>query len=104
MEKLFKGKVDSLTEIIEILRATILLLVQAYMIVMLIKALMSWMPIDKENTLYRYVTTITEPLVAPIRRLLSRIPALSRIPFYISFIVAYFLVYIIYIILTSIWP
>jgi hypothetical protein len=29
---------------------------------------------------------------------------LSRIPFDISFIVAYFLVYIIYIILTSIWP
>ena len=75
MEKLFKGKVDSLTEIIEILRATILLLVQAYMIVMLIKALMSWMPIDKENTLYRYVTTITEPLVAPKRILLSRITA-----------------------------
>lgn len=74
------------------------------MVVMLIQALMSWMPIDEENTLYRYITTITEPLVAPIRKLLSRIPVLSRIPFDISFIAAYFLVYIVYIIFTAVWP
>mgnify|MGYP000099914909 CR=1 FL=1 len=92
-----------MTEIVEILRATILLLVQAYMIIMLLQAIMSWMPIDEENTLYRFVTTITEPLVAPIRQLLSRIPALARIPFDLSFIVAYFLIYLIYIILTAVW-
>ena len=38
----------------------------------LVRSLMSWFPIDRNNQFARMLDTITEPLLDPVRRLLPR--------------------------------
>ena len=38
----------------------------------LVRSLMSWFPIDRNNQFVRMLDTITEPLLDPVRRLLPR--------------------------------
>ncbi|MCI8387475.1 MAG: YggT family protein [Clostridiales bacterium] len=69
---------------------------------MLIRAIMSWLPIDDDSNLSNFLYAMTEPVIYPVRALLSRIEALNELPIDISFIVAFMLLSIIQILLPSI--
>ena len=57
--------------IAEIVNATVLVLT----IAIIIRALMSWFPnIDARNPLVEFLFTITEPILAPIRKIMPRMP------------------------------
>ncbi|MBO5354771.1 MAG: YggT family protein [Clostridia bacterium] len=60
-------------------------------IAMLIRAILSWLPISDDNIFVRFVTMLTEPIVAPIRALFERMNWFQNIPIDISFLVAYIL-------------
>ncbi|MFO7956276.1 MAG: YggT family protein [Candidatus Brocadiia bacterium] len=46
-------------------------LVRVYMLVILVRAVFSWLPErHRQNELYHFVRTITEPVLRPIRRVL----------------------------------
>lgn len=60
-------------------------------IAMLIRAILSWLPIGDDNVFVRFVTMLTEPIVAPIRALFARMNWFQNIPIDISFLVAYIL-------------
>ena len=61
---------------------------------MLIRAIMSWFPSVQRGFIFAFVTTITEPFVSPIRRLLQKTP-LGQGMMDFSFIIAFILLILI---------
>jgi YggT family protein len=41
-----------------------------YEIIVIIRVLFSWIPVDQNNSVVRWIYTLTEPLLEPIRRML----------------------------------
>lgn len=57
---------------------------------MFIQAILSWF-VTEDNVIMAVLTRITAPVVLPVRAILSRIPALARLPIDLSFLVAFVL-------------
>lgn len=57
---------------------------------MLLEAILSWF-LPEDRLIMVILTTITSPVVFPVRMLLSRIPAIARLPIDLSFFVAFLL-------------
>ena len=55
----------------------------------LIMALMSWIPQLRQSRLYYAISMIVEPVIDPFRRLLYKIPGMDRFPLDLSFLAAY---------------
>src|SRR5438445_12951941 len=49
------------------------LLLQILWIAILIRVILSWFPVDQSNPIIRIVWEITEPVLAPFRRVIPRI-------------------------------
>ncbi|MCB5245475.1 MAG: YggT family protein [Candidatus Cloacimonetes bacterium] len=47
-------------------------LLDIYILIILIRALMSWFMISHQSKFYNFLVRITEPVLAPIRRILPR--------------------------------
>jgi YggT family protein len=45
-------------------------LIGLYIIILFIRVLLSWMPVDRNNAVVRALYAVTEPLLEPIRNLL----------------------------------
>lgn len=58
---------------------------------MLIRAILSWLPIKDDNPILLFVNMVTEPIVAPIRALFVKLNWFQNIPIDVSFFVAYLL-------------
>lgn len=61
---------------------------------MLIRAVMSLF-IEEETPFYTFCCVTTEPIVAPVRGFLSRIPSLNEFPVDISFMATYLIISIV---------
>jgi len=57
-----------------------------YSIILLARVLISWFPVDQYNPIVRVLHQLTEPLLAPIRRLLPQTGAIDFSPL-IGFVV-----------------
>lgn len=66
---------------------------------MLIRAVTSWLPIDEEGVLVRFIYVCTEPFIVPVRALLEKLNLFQNIPIDISFFVTFMLMSIIQLIL-----
>jgi len=64
----------------------------ALQIALLVRAVFSWLPTDEEGTVLTFVTHITEPVLLPVRNLLSRSESISSMPIDLSFIVTFMIV------------
>jgi YggT family protein len=62
------------------------LLFELYIIVLLARVLVSWVQLDPRNPLVNLIYQLTEPLLAPIRRMLPQSGALDFSPM-IAFVV-----------------
>jgi YggT family protein len=49
------------------------LLLQIFWLAILVRVILSWFPIDPSNPIIRIVWEITEPILAPFRRVIPRI-------------------------------
>ena len=67
-------------------------LFRVYELLFIVRALLSWFPMAGENPIYEIVCMATEPVLAPIRSLLHRIPGFAGMPFDFSVLVAYILI------------
>ena len=70
-------------------RSLALLLIQALQTLMLVMALMSWIPPLRQTRLYQFISMVVEPVNDPFRRLLYRIPGMDRFPLDLSFLAAW---------------
>ena len=68
------------------LAGTLISLLQTLMLIM---ALMSWIPQLRQSKLYYAISMIVEPVIDPFRRLLYKIPGMDRFPLDLSFLAAY---------------
>ena len=65
------------------------MLINLLQTLMLIMALMSWIPQLRRSKIYYAISMIVEPVIDPFRRLLYKIPGMDRFPLDLSFLVAY---------------
>ena len=77
------GKLNALARS---LAGTLISLLQTLMLIM---ALMSWIPQLRQTKLYYAISMIVEPVIDPFRRLLYKIPGMDRFPLDLSFLAAY---------------
>ena len=68
----------------------VLLLLSAVQLAMLIRAILSWFPMDS-NKFLDFLYAITEPFIVPIRMLFQKMNWFQNLPIDISFMVAYLL-------------
>ena len=65
-------------------------LVNLIEIAMFIRAILSWF-IDGENKIYGFLVSITEPIIIPIRKLLSKTSIGQGMPIDLAFLLTYLL-------------
>lgn len=64
-------------------------LLQAVMLAMLGRAILSWFPAGEESRFVRFLDMVTEPFVYPIRRLFYHYNWFQQTPLDVSFLVSY---------------
>jgi len=65
------------------------MLINLLQTLMLIMALMSWVPQLRQSKIYYAISMIVEPVIDPFRRLLYKIPGMDRFPLDLSFLAAW---------------
>jgi len=63
-----------------VLNTFVSLLARALSLAIFIRILLSWMPIDRDTPLVRLLYEITEPILAPIRRVVPSLGGLDLSP------------------------
>ena len=72
-----------------LVRSLALLLIEVLQTLMLVMALMSWIPGLRQTRLYQMLAMVVEPIIDPFRRLLYRIPGMDQFPLDLSFMAAW---------------
>lgn len=67
-------------------------ILSAFDILLLVRALCSWVPSFRNSMIYRLSYAVTEPILSPVRDLLYRFEWVRRSPIDISFLVVLLLV------------
>ena len=62
-----------------------------FQIMLFIRAIVSWFPIDRGSKLVELLIFFTEPLLMPVRNFLRKFPALRQLPIDFSMIIVYFI-------------
>ena len=89
---------------IRIVVVSVRLLISALELLMIARALLSWLPFfDEDSPLQNFLFTVTEPVILPIRALLERSETIASLPIDLSFFVAYFILILIGIFLPSVY-
>ena len=68
-------------------RAVIIIL----QLLMLARAIVSWLPLDEDNPIENFLYTVTEPVIAPVRALLDRFGWFEDLPIDMAFFITFFL-------------
>jgi YggT family protein len=58
----------------------VVVLCYVLIVAIIIRSLMSWFPVDRGNFLVNLVQTITDPILAPLRRILPRLEMIDFSP------------------------
>jgi YggT family protein len=58
----------------------IIILCYVLIVALIIRSLMSWLPLDPHNVFVNIVHTITEPILAPLRRIVPRLEMIDLSP------------------------
>lgn len=68
----------------------------------LLRCIISWLPLNRNNIFVKIIYSLTEPILAPVRRLIDKSPLGGGMMVDFSPVIAYFLLHLIYSILTRI--
>ena len=68
------------------------LILSLFVLMLLARAICSWIPSSRNSMIYRISYTITEPILSPVRDLVMKMEWARRCPIDISFIVVVILV------------
>ena len=80
--------------VIEVVKDTVWVFLTAIQASMMIRAILSWFPIDS-NRFTQFLVGITEPIVYPIRKLFQKLNWFQDIPLDMSFMAAFMLISIV---------
>lgn len=76
---------------IYVITQTVSVLLSAVQLLMLIRAIMSWFPVDEDSAFLRFVYTTTEPIILPLRLLFERFGWFEGMPIDMPFFVTFML-------------
>lgn len=62
----------------------------------LVRCILSWLPLSRDNIIVRIVNSLTEPILAPVRNLIQRSPLGGGMIIDFSPVIAYILLYFIF--------
>ncbi len=79
-------------QIIAFLRMFVFALLGIYEYLFIARAILSWFPMLQGNPIVELLYSITEPILAPIRALLWKIPGMNSLPLDFSVLVAFLLI------------
>ena len=71
----------------------VIILCYALIVAIIIRSLMSWFPVNRDNFLVNLLQTITEPILAPLRRIIPRLNMFDLSPM-VAIIVLYVIVWL----------
>ena len=69
----------------------VLITISILELLILVRAITSWFPLEDDSPVLNFLYLTTEPILAPIRALLDRIPFMRNLPIDASTLVAYLL-------------
>ena len=75
-------------------------LISAYKMLMLVRAICSWIPPVRDTKFFGFIHTITEPPLIPIRNLFHKISWMRNFPLDLSFLAFYILLDVVSSVLT----
>jgi len=84
-----------LETILALIAQTVLTIIVALQLLMMARAIMSWVVPDEDNKIYSFVIAVTEPVIAPVRMLIERFELFRSVPIDVSFIITYIILLII---------
>ena len=77
--------------VLYIIKNTVLLLISVTEILMLVRAVFSWIPADIDNSFTRFLYGYTEVVTAPVRALFDRLHLFEGSPIDVSFFATFML-------------
>ena len=75
-----------------ILLRILVIILRAYQILLFAGILLLWFPVNENSRLVRLIRICTEPVLIPVRTLLSRIRFLQNVPFDFSYVIVFLFV------------
>lgn len=70
-----------MSEVFYVLSSFVYQLLSVLSLLILIRAILSWLPLDEDGPVVSFVNMVTEPIVMPVRTLLERIELFQNMPF-----------------------
>lgn len=88
--------------IAEILASAVSIFFNLLFFAILVRCIISWLPLSRNNFLVRIVYALTEPILGPIRRLIEKSPLGGGMMIDFSPVIAYFILQFVYVIILRI--
>ena len=73
----------------------------AEQLLMMFRAVFSWLPVDEDSDISNFLFAMTEPVIYPVRMLLDRFEGLDEFPIDLSFIISFMLLSLVQILLPT---
>ena len=80
-----------LIQIAYVLMTTVRVLLIAIQLLMLARAILSWLPLDEDNPVEDFLYALTEPVIAPVRALIECFGWFEGLPLDMSFFITFIL-------------
>ena len=78
--------------VFEIIARTLLILLSIFETVLIVRAILSWIPSARTSRVAQALNMITEPVVSPVRKLLFKMEWARRCPIDLSVLVVFILI------------
>ncbi len=80
-----------LYQVFYVLTATVSYLITAIQFLMFARAILSWLPIDEDNSIVNFLYAVTEPVIMPVRSVIERFGWFEGMPIDMSFFITFLL-------------
>jgi uncharacterized protein YggT (Ycf19 family) len=86
-----------LVELVRLLKAAVYILLNFIQVMLFLRAILSWLPLDFSHGINRFLRAMTEPILYPFRLFFDKTGIYRKynIPLDLSFIAAYFVIWLI---------
>lgn len=78
---------------------TVSVLLSAMQLLMMLRAIISWLPLDEDSNIVEFLYMMTEPIIIPIRALLALFGDFDELPIDIAFFISFMLLSVVSILL-----
>jgi len=80
-----------LIQFIYVITQFVTIFISILQFLMMIRAIMSWLPVDEDSHFFNFIMMVTEPVIVPVRMILDRFDSIRDLPIDLSFFIAFVL-------------